>query len=187
MQQQSVNAPDLYTKQPMFSPQVKKVNNFKVRAQSNAPAPKPLLISPLLIANGGKPEATSNDGFLQMPDSKNLLQTSSSKNINPHAGTMSGQTGLKPKQPLRGRAKLQLRSGSVPPLMISPHAGNKKDYGIKSQSRKLNYSTNKSNSPENSMAYDDNSSPIRDLNALASFSNIEEVNEDDNHLVQILY
>ena len=37
------------------------------------------------------------------------------------------------------------------------------------------------------MAYDDNSSPVRDLNALASFSNIEEVNEDDNHLVQILY
>ena len=68
---------------------------------------------------------------------------------------------------------------------------NKKDYGIKSQSRKLNHSQNKSNSPDNAgmqAAYgNDESSPERDLNALASFQNIDEVNEDDSHLIQILY
>ena len=76
-QQAAVNASDhLYTKQPLFSPQVKKVNNFKVRAQSNAPAPKQLLISPLLIANSGMPpEKTNNDGFLQKPDSTNMMHT----------------------------------------------------------------------------------------------------------------
>ena len=56
----------------MFSPQVKKVNNFKGRAHSNAPAPKSLLVSPLLIANNGKPEGAFNFndavGLLQKPD-----------------------------------------------------------------------------------------------------------------------